>query len=162
MPYWLTQRHLKSPQHKRKIPSIQSHGKAKHKEPDGYFALRFPQKQGLAHHFYEEDSGTETQKQWIEKIRAYLNFKQSGASYAHFGCHNFRVLTKTTSETRMTYLKQWTQKAGGDSTFWFTTREQIDIWQPQTFLDSIWNIASASGKYPLTLTESSKIIPNTS
>ncbi|MCB0141935.1 MAG: replication-relaxation family protein [Caldilineaceae bacterium] len=153
MPYWLTQRHLKSAQIKDKLPSISLNGGRKIKEPDGYFALQFPQASDLAHFFYEEDRGTQSQRQWTEKIQAYIGYKKTGDSFAYFGFNNFRVLTKTTTPKRLANLKAWTEKAGGNEMFWFTNVGQIDIWQPQTLLQPIWQVSSATGAYSLTLTD---------
>lgn len=159
MSYWLTQHHLHTPKFKQKLPYLVVDRVRKSKRPDSYFALRFPGYTALAHFFYEEDRGTQGQKQWQEKVTAYINFKHSGEAEAHFGSRNFRVLTKTTTPKRLANLKQWTEEAGGDAMFWFTTQDCLSIWRPHLLLDPIWQVASASGEYAITLTDSAALQP---
>lgn len=159
MPYWLTQWHLQSPPIKSKLPHIVIHGVNKYKLPDSYFALQFPMYSDLAHFFYEEDRGTQSQRQWQEKVAAYREFKRSGRAEQNFGFRNFRVLTKTTTYKRLETLKQWTQQAGGDAIFWFTTQDRVSIWQPYQFLDAIWQVASSTGEYSITLSDIATLQP---
>ena len=157
MPYWLTQHKLNSTQFKDKLPRLQDAGQKKSKVPDGYFALQIDGVPELAHFFYEEDRGTQSQKQWSEKVRGYVEYKERGESYRHFGCRNFRVLTKTTTLKRLANLKKWTESAGGNQMFWFTTVDRVDIWQPETFLQPIWQVAMSEGEYPLKLTSTTNM-----
>jgi Replication-relaxation len=159
MPYWLAQHHLNSAKLKQKLPHIFIDGVMKYKLPDSCFALLFLQYSELAHFFYEEDRGTQVQTQWQEKVIAYLDFKRSGDAETNFGCRNFRVLTKTTTPKRLANLKQWTEKAGGDAMFWFTTQERVSIWQPQRFFDPIWQVALAVGEYTITLSNPAALQP---
>lgn len=160
MTYWLPHWHLKTPHLKPKLPSIVANGVSKYKLPDSYFALQFPTYPDLAHFFYEEDRGTQVQKQWQEKVVAYLGFKHSGRAQTNFGCRNFRVLSKTTTPARLANLKQWTEQAGGDAVFWFTTQDRVSIWHPQWFLDPIWQVAAATGEYAITLSDPTKLQPS--
>lgn len=153
MPYWLPHRQLKAAHLKPTLPLIMASGKRKYKIPDSYFALQFPSYADLAHFFFEEDRGTLSKGQWQEKVTAYLNFKRSGRAVTGFGCRNFRVLSKTTTSARLAHLVQWTQQAGGDAMFWFTTQDRVSIWQPQQFLDPIWQVATSGGHYAITLAD---------
>ncbi|MEZ4706737.1 MAG: replication-relaxation family protein [Caldilineaceae bacterium] len=155
MPHWLTQQHLKSIELKQKLPSVSANGIVRQKQPDGYFALRFSGQNALAHFFYEEDRGTQSQKQWSEKIQAYMNYRHSGAAQTHFGFRNFRVLIKTTSARRLANIKQWSDKYGGATIFWLTSVDRVSIWQPKVFLEPIWEVAGTNGTYPLNLTDAS-------
>lgn len=153
MPYWLPHRQLKASHLKPKLPLLMAQGKRRYKVPDSYFALQFPSYGELAHFFFEEDRGTLSKGQWQEKVTAYLTFKSSGRAATGFGCHNFRVLSKTTTPIRLSHLRQWAQQAGGDAMFWFTTQDRISIWQPQRFLEPIWHVATAVGEYAITLAD---------
>lgn len=153
MPYWLPHWQMKMSQLKQKLPYVTHRGERKYKIPDSYFALLFPSYGELAHFFFEEDRGTQGQAQWQEKVIAYLDFKRKGHSAEYFGCRNYRVLCKTTTTARLASLKQWTQQTGGDVMFWFTTQERMSIWQPQRFLDPIWQVATVNGEYAITLAD---------
>lgn len=156
-PYWLTQRQLKAPVYKGKLPFITLNSRPKYKIPDSYFTLKFPGCSGLAHFFYEEDRATESETMWREKVIAYQQYRQQGHSAVHFGCRNFRVLTKTVDNQRLQQLKAWTEGNGGDTMFWFTTEVQVNIWQPKTWIEPIWAVATANGTYSLTLADTGQI-----
>jgi hypothetical protein len=139
---WLDEVVLKSAQMQDKVPTLAQRTRIVRKYPDGYFLLRLPEKEQQAHFFLEIDQATMTNARWQEKVTAYLDFRQSGQSKQHFGTRNFRVLTVTTSERRLTNLKRATEQAKGDHFFWFTTQEQVTIWQPETILDAVWWVAT--------------------
>lgn len=160
MPHWATSFHLKTDAYQNCLPFITVEGNRKRKIPDAYFALQWNKKAQLAHFFYEEDRSTETKIQWLEKVHAYLAFRQSGASQTHFNCRNYRVLTKTTTPKRLEHLRVWTQEVGGDAMFWFTTCPQISIWQPSVFLTPIWHIASIQGTHAITAEDPSQLKRN--
>jgi hypothetical protein len=161
-PYWLTQRQLKAPTYKTKLPFIVRNNQRKYKTPDSYFALKFPGLHELAHCFYEEDRATESEKMWREKVEAYQQYRQQGYAATHFGSCNFRILTKTVNEDRLAHLKAWTERNGGDAMFWFTTEQKVDIWQPNSWLEPIWEVATAQGTYSLTLTNAAELRLNDS
>lgn len=160
MPHWATSCHLKTDVYQNRLPVITVGGNPKRKIPDAYFAIQWDKSAQLAHFFYEEDRSTETRKQWLEKVHAYLVFRQSGASKRHFNCRNFRVLTKTTTPKRREHLHAWTQEAGGDAMFWFTTCDQFSIWRPYDFLNPIWNVASIQGTHAITAEDPSQLKHN--
>jgi len=161
-PYWLTQRQLKAPTYKTKLPFIIRNNQRKYKAPDSYFALKFPGYHELAHCFYEEDRATESEKMWREKVDAYIQYRQQNHAATHFGSRNFRVLTKTVNEDRLAQLKVWTERSGGDAMFWFTTELKVDIWQPTTLLEPIWEVTTAQGVYPLTVKDAKELRLNDS
>ena len=82
-----------------------------------------------------------TNSRWQAKIEAYLNFRAAGLSQDHYDTRNFRVLTITTSESRLENLKRATEDAAGDVFFWFTTDENVSIWCPELLLQPIWHVA---------------------
>ena len=138
---------------KDQIPFVREGNKVTRKEPDGFFKVLFPEFTIPASFFWEEDmAGTMGQTAWQEKIRAYKHYRESGLSEKVFGTRFFRVLTRTTNQKRVKQLMDWTRKAGGDEFFWFTPRNQTDLWQPETLLDSIWQPMGHEGTYALTLT----------
>lgn len=88
-------------------------------------------------------------KAWKKKIQAYIAFRNTGRSEQYYGTRNFRLLTVTTTLKRLENLKRTTEKAGGNHFFWFTTQPQLNIWEPETIVESIWHIAQQDGVQPL-------------
>ncbi len=117
--------------------------------PDGYFSLIPSQDKQEAHFFLEMDQGTMSNKKWQDKVQAYREFRSRGLSEIHFGTRNFRLLTVTTNDRRLQNLKRATEKVGGDHFFWFTTQDCLDIWQPNTLLSSIWQVATQGERVAL-------------
>ncbi|MCB0110459.1 MAG: replication-relaxation family protein, partial [Caldilineaceae bacterium] len=161
-PYWLTQRQLKAPTYRTKLPFIVRNNIHKYKTPDSYFALKFSGFTELAHFFFFLDMATESEKMWREKIDAYIQYRQQGHAATYFGSRNFRVLTKTVNQDRLAQMKAWTERSGGDAMFWFTKEQKIDIWQPTTLLEPIWEVATAQGVYPLTVKDGKELRLNDS
>jgi hypothetical protein len=113
--------------------------------PDGSFTLRVDDRR--AWFFIEIDRGTVTadaldftRRDWEKKIRAYQAWHASGLFRARYEVPNFRVLTITTGERRLSRLRQVTEEANGRRRYWFSTFDRIrggDI-----LTDPIWNVAS--------------------
>jgi hypothetical protein len=139
---WLDEFTLKSAEWREKVPQTRTKARVVRKYPDGYFTLQLPHNKQPAHFFLEIDQATMTNARWQEKVRAYSTFRQSGQSQKYYGTRNFRVLTVTTSERRLTNLKRATEQAKGDHFFWFTTQEQVTIWEPETILEAVWWVAT--------------------
>ncbi|MDQ3248794.1 MAG: replication-relaxation family protein [Chloroflexota bacterium] len=135
-----------------KVPFIKKGAVVHWKEPDAYFAIQFADKPKPFHFFIEQDMGTKSKLYWIEKVKAYLKFRQDGLSAKHYDTKFFRVLTKTTNPKRLEKLITWTKEAGGDEYFWFTTETQMNIWQPTSFLAAIWQVVGKEGRFPLNVT----------
>jgi hypothetical protein len=114
--------------------------------PDAYLVLSLGDKRG-AHFFLEGDRGTEANKRWAQKVRAYLAYTESGRYSEQYGTRSLRVLTVTIGTKRMANLKRTTEKAGGGQMFWFTTLEHA---QPGEFLNEpVWEVAGQRGSYTL-------------
>lgn len=145
----MTETELKSADMQDKIPYLMRGARIERKVPDAYFALRFAGKDATYHFTYEDDQGTETKEVWQSKIKAHLYFRTSGLSEKHYGTRNYRMLTKTVNEQRLHNLKKWTEEAGGARHFWFAIQDKLDIWQPTTFLDPIWQMATEEGLHGL-------------
>lgn len=146
---WLDEFTLKSAVWQDKVPHDMQGARLVRKYPDGYFLLGVSGTEQQAHFFLEVDRGTMSNTRLQEKIKAYHEFRQSGRSQRYYGTRNFRVLTVTTSEPRLANLKRTTEQAKGDHYFWFTTQEQVNIWQPEIILDEVWAVATKEEKHLL-------------
>jgi hypothetical protein len=92
--------------------------------PDAAFALQAGEKWG--HFLVEIDRGTITiSRGWTEKIKALLQYQQSGAYERRYHTGSFRVLTVTTGAERLAHLKQAAEAVGGTAQFWFTTFDRV-------------------------------------
>ncbi len=100
--------------------------------PDGYAEVEVLGR--LLAFFFEVDLGTENRKAWQEKVRRYLAYAASGNFTRRFGQPNFRALTVTTSESRLSSLRIATSSLT-DKIFRFTTTERI---KRETFWGTIW------------------------
>ena len=145
----MTETELKSAEMKNKVPYVMRGARMERKIVDAYFAIQFAHKDSVYHFMYEDDQGTETKEVWQSKIKAHLHFRNSGLSEKHYGTRNYRLLTKTVNQRRLQNLKKWTEEAGGGRFFWFTTKDELDIWNPTTFLNPIWQIATDEGRHGL-------------
>ncbi len=114
--------------------------------PDGYFSILVPSTNKPLHFFIEVDQGTMTNSRWQEKMLAYNQFRTSGLSQKYYQARNFRVLSIISSQARLNNLKKASEKVGADHHFWFTSQENIDIWQPQKLLAPIWDVATKTGQ----------------
>ena len=120
--------------------------------PDASFVIGIGDRQGRF--CLEIDRGTVTvsptawqQRGWTQKIRAYLEYYQSGAYEQRFQTRSFRVLTVTTSEERLRNMRKATEEAGGDARFWFTTFDHVT---PEMILtEKIWFPAVSDIPYSL-------------
>jgi len=145
---WIDEIALKS-EYQDKVPVRVSRGRPVRIFPDGYFTVHLPGQTQAAHFFVEVDQGTMTNKRWAEKMKTYITFRESGDSLQHFGTKNFRVLAITSSAKRLENLQVATSEAGAWGYFWFTTAEQLSIWQPTQLLQPIWHIAGEDELRPL-------------
>ena len=146
---WLDEGSFRTPALEDKVPMRNHGGRPVRNFPDGYFALEVGPEDRKAHFFLEVDMGTMSHKRWQDKIRTYVAFRDRGLARKHYGSRNFRLLVVTTSQQRLKGLVQSTEKAGGDRYFWFTTLDQIDIWQPERLLQPIWTVTTFSEPMPL-------------
>lgn len=121
--------------------------------PDAYFTVRPLSSEVAGHFFLEVDLGTMTYFRFKGKLEAYKRFRESGASFTHYGTKNFRVLIVTTTLTRMRGIKRTIEAVGGSKFFWVTTTDRLDLWQTKTFLDQIWEVAGDNDKHVLFTTQ---------
>ncbi|MBD0328253.1 MAG: replication-relaxation family protein [Pyrinomonadaceae bacterium] len=155
IPTWLTEPTLRK-KHMVDTVTITTEAGTKEKVaivPDDYFTLDTPTL--LLHHFVEIDMGTVTitatdwkRRDWERKVRGYMAYINSGKYEARYGTKGLRILTITTTETRLKNLKEITEKAGGTARFWFTTFEKA---LPATIItEPIWEKAGTDGLYTFT------------
>lgn len=113
--------------------------------PDAVFILEREGKQGLF--FVEIDRRTVTvqpslweRKGWSKKVAAYSEYLGSNEYRNRYGERNARILTITTGEKRLNHLKQATEIAKGNSSFWFTTFE-LALNPLKLLTEPIWWVA---------------------
>jgi hypothetical protein len=145
---WIGEAEFRTRTMQEKVPKRTQGGRTTRNYPDGYFTLVRPNTKE-AHFFLEVDQATMSNSRWQEKIKAYSEFRARGLSQKHYGTQNFRVLTVTTTERQMQKLKQATEKVKGDDYFWFTTQDDIDLWNPHKLLEPIWSVATQDTKRQL-------------
>lgn len=142
---WIGDSTFKSKSFKDKVPFRMTGARVVRSYPDGYLRIRLNQEK-LAHFFLEIDRGTMSNSRWQGKVEAYLNFRAAGLSEKHYNTQNFRVLTITTSQSRMVNLKRATEAATGDIFFWFSTNDNVSIWRPETLLQPVWHPATLANE----------------
>lgn len=113
--------------------------------PDAYFVLNLGDRR--AHFFLELDRATMSSKRWRTRVLAYKTYAESGKYQQRYQTTSLRILTVTTTPTRLANLKKTTEQAGGGRLFWFTTFNQAT--QEKILSASIWQIAGQSGASPL-------------
>ncbi|MBV9762075.1 MAG: replication-relaxation family protein [Acidobacteriaceae bacterium] len=100
--------------------------------PDGYAEVDHAEK--LISFFIEVDLGNENRTVWQGKVRSYLSYGASGSFTREFENAQFRTLTVTNSESRLTSLRTATA-ALTEKIFRFTTEERI---KREGFWGRIW------------------------
>ena len=117
--------------------------------PDGYFTL---DDAGHTSAFAVEiDRATVEEKPFKEKVRAYGEWKVTGAYERRYGTKSLRVLWVVADvlrdSTRLERIKRWTEADGGRSLFWFAMLDELT---PETILGGeVWQKAGGEGRYSL-------------
>lgn len=146
---WIDDNEFKTVQYKAKVP-YRTHGaRVTRILPDGFCRLSIPGQEHDAYFFLEVDQGTMVNSRWGDKVKAYSQFRTTGAAYRYFGTNHFRVLTIVPTKARMQNLLATTERVGGDHYFWFATQEALDIWQPVCLLEHIWSVVGREGQHKL-------------
>lgn len=121
---WLDEAQLKSQEMKEYVPVRDENGnRMVSVVPDGYFVLHLGDRR--ADFFLELDRATMSNSRWATRVKAYLEFVDSGQYTERYQSTSLRILTVTTTEKRLLNLKETTRKAGGENLFWFTTLDQV-------------------------------------
>ncbi len=117
--------------------------------PDGYFKLRHKwEEMAFA---LETDRATVEEKPFKAKVRAYGEWKLSGAYQKRHATPSLRVLFVVDANKRdphrLERIKRWAEAEGGRSLFWFAMLDDIS---PQTIMKApVWQVAGRDGRYPL-------------
>ena len=150
--------HIKSLLHERALKNTPI--KATYKEasktlvPDAYLEFVYTGKSGKEETIpvvWELDRGTEDQKFFRKRIRAYIVFLHSREFEKVFGVGNITIAFATTkNHNRVKQMREWTEKelaqtnepAWLSNLFLFTTLpETMDAIEPrQLFLDPVWHV----------------------
>ena len=117
--------------------------------PDGYFQVRPGEEGPAAHFFLEVDQGTMSNRRWADKIAAYRQFRDSGHSKQYFGTSNFRVLALASTGRRLGNLLKVTEEVDKRGYYWFAEQAEVNVWQPQRWLDPIWRVAGTEERHRL-------------
>ena len=115
--------------------------------PDGYFTLTDA---GHSNAFaLEIDRATVEEKPFKEKVRAYGEWKVTGAYERRYGTKSLRVLWVVADTFRdpgrLGRIKRWAEAEGGRSLFWFAMLDDI---APETILtEPVWLKAGSEERY---------------
>ena len=117
--------------------------------PDGYFTLT---SEGSTPAFaLELDRATVEEKPFKTKVRAYGEWKRTGAYRERFGTDSLRVLFVVASTKRDPYrlqrVKRWCESEGGRSLFWFA--DSRDITKDTIVDEPVWYVAGRDGQHKL-------------
>jgi hypothetical protein len=109
---------------------------------DGFFGLEF--ENGLCQFFILEiDLGTESNRRFALKVRAYKEYLKKEKYREMFGKESFKVLVVTTTEQRMENLMKTAKEAGDKTMFWFTDfsqyRQDGEL-LPEQLMARIWRV----------------------
>jgi hypothetical protein len=135
---WSDERTLRRREMKDYVDDPKHRGERLAVVPDGYFSL---EGRGQSSAFAVEiDRATVEEKPFKEKVRAYGEWKLTGAYEQRYGTKSLRVLwvvaDVTRDSTRLERIKRWTEAEGGRSLFWFADGE-------------VWQKAGSGGRYAL-------------
>lgn len=146
---WADERALRRREMKDYVEDPKHSGRRLAVVPDGYFTLEHG---GRTNAFaLEIDRATVEEKPFKDKVRAYGEWKVSGAYEDRYGTKSLRVLwvvaDVSRDSTRLERIKRWTEAEGGRSLFWFA---MLDDLTPDTILDAeVWQKAGSEGQQAL-------------
>jgi len=146
---WSDERMLRRREMKDYVEDPKHQGRRLAVVPDGYFTL-----EGHDHSSafaLEIDRATVEEKPFKEKVRAYGEWKLTGAYERRYGTKSLRILwvvaDVSRDSTRLERIKCWTEAEGGRSLFWFA---MLDDLTPAGILqEPLWQVAGRDGRYPL-------------
>jgi hypothetical protein len=150
---WIDERALKRLAPKHRVSDPRDRSRRITIVPDGYFVLA-----GRWAFALELDRGTVERVPFARKVRAYGEWKVSGAYERAFGTESLRVLF-VVDETRrdparLRRIKGWTEEEHGGSLFWFANLGELT--SSHLFDAAVWWMAASQEKKrlmrPLALT----------
>jgi hypothetical protein len=146
---WVIERTLRRAEMKDYVADPRHAGEKLAVVPDGYFRLSDESKR--LSFALELDRSTVEEKPVKTKVRAYGEWKVTGAYQKRFGTDSLRVLFVVASTDRdpqrVERLKRWCEAEGGRSLFWFA--DASDVNQDSIFSQPIWQVAGRSDKFTL-------------
>ena len=109
---------------------------------DGYFRMELAD--GVLQSFMLEiDMGTESNRRFAQRVRAYREYLRSGKYAELFGSASFKALIVTTSSRRAENLLNTARRAGDKTMFWFTDFSQYSHdgeLVPEQLMRRIWRV----------------------
>jgi hypothetical protein len=146
---WTDERALRRRQMRDYIPDPKGRGEKLTVVPDGYFTLTAG---GTMSAFaLELDRATVEEKPFKTKVRAYGEWKRTGAYAKRFGLDSLRVLFVVAKNDRDPYrlarIKRWCEAEGGRSLFWFA--DSADVTGETVLSGRIWHLAGREGLHSL-------------
>lgn len=146
---WTDERALRRREMRDPVPDPKVKGQKLAVVPDGYFTIR---SDGTASAFaLELDRATVEEKPFKTKVRAYGEWKRTGAYAKRFGTDSLRVLFVVAQNERDPYrvarIKRWCEVEGGRSLFWFA--DAGDVREDSIFSGPIWHVAGREGLHSL-------------
>ena len=114
---------------------------------DGFFSIR--DAQGRTHYFLEADRGTMNVERFIRKLIAYAAYQQAERHKEKYGIKHFRVLTVTSSNTRLENFvravgRTQSLRRAPSTMFLFTTEAKLSLSRPETIFEKIWTRPGAA------------------
>ncbi len=117
--------------------------------PDGYFRLAKDHETIVF--ALELDRATVEEKPFKAKVRAYGEWKVTGAYAKRHGTDSLRVLfviaPNDRDRHRLARVKRWCEAERGRSLFWFA--DAFDITEDTLLTEPIWHVAGRDGRYSL-------------
>lgn len=124
---WTDERALRRREMKDYVRDPAHHGRRLAVVPDGYFTLHDGERTSAF--ALEIDRATVEEKPFKDKIRAYGEWKVTGAYERRYGTKSLRVLwvvaDVTRDSTRLERIKCWCEAEGGRSLFWFAMLDDL-------------------------------------
>jgi hypothetical protein len=146
---WVDERTLRRRQMKDYVADPKHDGQRLAVVPDGYFRL-IGEDRAVAFAL-ELDRATVEEKPFKAKVRAYGEWKLTGAYRKRFDTNSLRVLfvidPSDRDPHRLARAKRWCEAEGGRTLFWFADASGVS--EHTVFSEPIWHVAGRDGRYAL-------------
>ena len=148
---WYSDMQFKSEPLKNHLPfnSLYTSKKRKFVEPDGFYAYSLPNMTAPHAFFVEVDTGEEALPVVENKFKVYHAYRLSEESKDFYGVTKWRLLIITSSAGRLKNIMKKAAKVGCEHYCWFTTLDNLDIWNPSKYFQNIWMVVGRDGFYSL-------------
>ena len=142
---WVDERGLRRQEMKDYVADPKHDGEKLAIVPDGYFQL------DQAAFALELDRATVEEKPFKAKVRAYGEWKVTGAYRRRHGTDSLRVLfviaPNNRDPHRLERAKRWCEAEGGRSLFWFARASEMD--EHNVLTEPVWHVAGREGRFTL-------------